>query len=144
MLANKIATNYADFFAKINVNTSLESYREIFDPKVIFEDPFQKVEGIETLYAIFQDMYQTLYQPSFKIIEVLSQDTVAYIRWELHYQRKEAGKNEMIDGVSRVLFGEDNKVLEHKDFWDAADSVYAKIPILGWFIKALRKRIAHA
>ncbi|MFT5661610.1 MAG: hypothetical protein ACI9TV_002257 [Sulfurimonas sp.] len=134
---------YAEFYKKLNAKTPLEEYEKFFDTNSYFEDPFQKVIGIEKIYHIFEDMYAKLYNPKFEIDESISQDNTAYIKWTFLYQMDEKSQVESFVGVSRVVFSDDGKVLEHVDFWDAGVNVYEKIPLLGSIIRYIKRKI-HA
>lgn len=135
------AQAYADFFESITANTPLEEYAKVFDEKITFEDPFQKVAGIEKVYAVFEHMYDTLYKPSFSVNEIVCENDCVYLRWDFSYQRSPKHKVESFTGVSRVQFGQDAKVISHIDYWDAAENIYEKIPLLGSLIRVIKRRI---
>ncbi|NDH57873.1 MAG: nuclear transport factor 2 family protein, partial [Betaproteobacteria bacterium] len=37
---------------------------------------------------------------------------------------------------------EEGKIAEHRDYWDAAEELYEKIPLLRWLMRWLRRKIA--
>lgn len=132
---------YAHFFESISEETPLEAYRELFDENVYFEDPFQKVTGLSKVYGIFQHMYKTLYNPRFRVDEIVFDKRCAYLRWTFSYRQSPTHKLEKFTGVSRVQFLETGKVLSHVDYWDAAENVYEKIPLLGSILRLIKKKI---
>ena len=135
------AKAYADFFESISQDTPVEAYADIFDSKICFEDPFQKVIGIEKVYKVFEHMFQSLYAPRFIVNEIVCVKQIAYLRWTFTYQRSYKHPIEKFTGVSRVQFLEDGKVLSHVDYWDAAENIYEKIPLLGFIMRLIKKRI---
>lgn len=141
MISN--AQKYVQFFDTLNKKTPLSEYKEFFDENSYFEDPFQKVIGIEKIYNIFQDMYAKFYKPRFEIHESVSQNGVTYIKWVFFYQMDEKSQVNSFVGVSRVVFNENGTVKEHVDFWDAGANVYEKIPLLGSVIRYIKRKI-HA
>ena len=141
MKIEQTARAYADFFENISKETSIESYADLFDLNVCFEDPFQKVIGIEEIYNIFQHMFETLYNPHFIVNEIVCDKQCAYLRWTFSYQRSSKQKIEKFTGVSRVQFLETGKVLSHVDYWDAAENIYEKIPLLGHIMRLIKQRI---
>ena len=50
-------------------------------------------------------------------------------------------RNWSFDGTSIIILDNNGLVSEHIDHWDAASSFFEKIPILGWMIKFIRKKI---
>jgi hypothetical protein len=137
------AQKYAAFFEKIDKNTSIEAYKEFFDANSYFEDPFQKVYGINKIYNIFEDMYAKFYNPRFEVQEVVSQGSIAYIKWNFIFQMDKNSDVTSFEGVSRVEFHTNAKVKSHVDFWDAGANVYEKIPLLGSIIRMIKRKI-HA
>lgn len=135
------AKAYADFFESITPRTSLEEYSKVFDKKVYFEDPFQKITGVEKVYDVFEHMYATLHNPKFDVHEIICDKECAYLRWDFSYQRSSKHDIEKFTGVSRVQFLESGKVISHIDYWDAAENIYEKIPLLGAILRQIKKRI---
>lgn len=135
------AKAYAEFFESISRNTPLEEYSKVFDEKIYFEDPFQKVNGIKKVYAVFEHMYDTLYDPHFSVNEIVCEKDCAYLRWDFSYQRSSKHKVETFTGVSRVQFLQSAKVISHIDYWDAAENIYEKVPLLGSLIRVIKRRI---
>lgn len=133
---------YADFFENITVDTTLHDYQKFFDDNVYFEDPFQKVFGITKVYTIFQHMYETLYQPSFKVDETLSGEGFAYLHWTFNFKRNNKDIVRTFSGVSRIEFNEAGTVISHVDYWDAAEHIYEQIPMLGSILRYIKSKIA--
>lgn len=133
--------NYILFFENLNINTPIEEYKKVFDLNAQFKDPFHKVFGLEKIYKIFQDMYTKLDNPKFKIIEVISEDKIIYIKWDFEFKFKNKSKQESFEGISRVEFNNEGKAISHIDYWDSAENLYEKIPILSFFIKLIKKKI---
>jgi hypothetical protein len=50
----------------------------------------------------------------------------------------------MFEGVSRLKMNDEGRVIEHIDYWDAAEHLYAKMPIIGWLIGIIKRRIARS
>jgi len=47
------AKNYITFFENLNKESLRGDYIKFFDENSYFEDPFQKVKGIDKIYNIF-------------------------------------------------------------------------------------------
>ena len=135
------ALTYASFFENISIDTPISEYEKVLDKKAKFKDPFHEVQGLENIYNIFQDMYKKLSKPKFRVIEVVEQKSIAYIKWNFIFQFKNSSKIEFFEGVSRVEFNHQGKVISHIDYWDSAQNLYEKIPILSYFIRLIKKRV---
>lgn len=122
---------------------SLAQLENIYALEVSFEDPFQRVEGIEAVRAIYAHMFEALEHPQFEILECVRQDRVAYVRWLFHFARR--GQSMAIKGVSRLQWDRHDggtwRIISHRDDWDAAEQVYERVPILGWMIRAIKRRL---
>jgi len=133
---------YIKFFENIQKSTSLKEYEEIFHPKVKFKDPFHDVEGLQKLYEIFQAMYKKLDDPKFTVIEAVDQKNVAYLKWKFTFRFKKDQQQNSFEGVSRVEFDLNGKAISHIDYWDSAENLYEKIPLLSFFMRFLKRKIA--
>ena len=51
-------------------------------------------------------------------------------------------KKSRFEGVSRMQINEEGKVISHIDYWDAAENVYEKIPLLGAVLRFIKRKIA--
>jgi hypothetical protein len=134
---------YVEFFENLNRKSQRGDYTKFFDENSYFEDPFQKVKGIDKIYFIFEDMYAKLYNPRFVIQECISNKDISYIKWKFIYSNDKQSKENSFIGISRVEFSKNGKVLKHVDFWDAGANVYEKIPVLGSIIRFIKSKI-HA
>lgn len=138
-----LAQEYALFYETLLAHTPKENYALFFDEDSHFEDPFQKVQGLEAIHAIFVDMYSKLHNPRFIIGEVVCSDEVAYIKWDFIYAMTPKNQEQSFTGVSRVTFSKNGKIATHTDYWDAGQHVYEKIPLLGSLIRLIKRKL-HA
>ena len=44
----------------------------------------------------------------------------------------------LINGGSLLRISSDGLVNYHRDYWDAAEELYEKIPVLGWFLRRIK------
>lgn len=133
--------NYVSFFENIKQDTLIEEYQKIFDINAKFKDPFNEVEGLDKIFDIFQDMYLKLDNPRFKVIEVVEQGNVAYLKWIFEFNFKKDSVQNSFEGVSRVEFNDKQMAISHVDYWDSSENLYEKIPILSFFIKLVKRKI---
>lgn len=132
---------YGTFFETLKPETSISAYQKIFSDDVYFEDPFHKVNGVDKLYGIFQEMYHNLYNPYFVILDVMENGSNAYLRWEFHFAFSSTDPNQSFVGVSHIGFNEKGEVTSHIDYWDAASHIYEHLPVIGTIIRFVKRKI---
>jgi len=135
------ARRYARFFETLTPQTTKEAYASVFEPDIYFEDPFHQCKGLDETVAVFTRMFETLSTPAFCVDEIICRGAVAYIRWEFSYRDRPEGTAQFIEGVSRVQFTDTGRASSHIDYWDAAHNIYERLPVLGWVLGGLRRRI---
>lgn len=120
---------------------SLARLPEFYDQNAFFKDPFNEVRGIAAIQRIFVHMFEQVTAPRFEIVESIEDAGGAMIVWEFHFSRCRGGKNEpqLLRGVSHLRFGADGKIDYHRDYWDAAEELYMKLPVIGWLMRRLQR-----
>lgn len=132
------------FFESLTPETLAELPR-FYDDHAVFIDPFNKVVGHAAIRRIFSDMFEKLTAPRFVVTGcyVAAGDTPAdeaMLRWELRFESRLLGKGEsIIEGSTHLKFGADGRVILHRDHWDAARELLARIPLLGLPIRGLTR-----
>ncbi|MGD2083698.1 MAG: nuclear transport factor 2 family protein [Chromatiales bacterium] len=135
---------YAAFFADLGPG-GLDRLGEQFAPGARFKDPFNDVRGIEQIREVFRHMYATLDGPRFLIHGFALSGRTGYIHWTLDFvPRGRLRRLRPIDGLSRVRFDEAGRVAEHVDYWDAAEQVYQRLPLVGALLRLMRSRFSAA
>lgn len=115
--------------------------REYYAADAYFKDPFNEVRSAPAIQAIFSRMYEQLDAPRFKVRQSVREGNEAFLIWDLEFRLRGRAKSESIHGVSHLRFGDDGKVIWHRDYWDTAEELYQKIPLLGSFFRWLRRRV---
>jgi hypothetical protein len=103
-----------------------------------FRDPFNDVQGVVAIEAIFTHMFAHTEQPHFIIGERVVQGRQAFVTWVFAFHLR--GKLYEIAGVSHLCFDDYGKVVSHRDYWDAAEELLQKLPLIGKPIRWLRGR----
>ncbi len=123
---------------------SLQRLAEIYTDDVYFKDPFNEVRGITAVMRIFSHMFEQVDMPRFVIASHVLQGDEAFVTWEFRFRMKRFARDEQcIRGASHLKFAADGRASFHRDYWDAAEELYEKLPLLGALMRAL-KRAARA
>ena len=112
-----------------------------------FKDPFNEVRGLPAVERIFSHMFEQLESPRFLITGRYPGDGAssgdAMLRWELRFKSRAMGRGEQcIVGSTLLTFDSDGRVALHRDYWDASEELFSKLPLLGPLTRALRRRLA--
>jgi len=117
---------------------TISSLSEIYHEDARFRDPFNDVYGHEAIAGIFQHMFKTTKDPLFRITATQKEGATAWVSWTFGLVLR--GKVLSIDGVTRLGFGDDGRVIDHRDFWDATDLIEA-FPLVGGILRFLKRRL---
>lgn len=106
-----------------------------------FKDPFNEVVGVEAVAGIFHHMFDSLDEPRFIVRDVVVQGEQAFLAWDFVFRMRRFKRGEQrVRGGSHLRFGADARITEHRDYWDAAEELYEKLPVLGGLMRWLKKR----
>jgi steroid delta-isomerase len=47
-----------------------------------------------------------------------------------------------ISGATHISFDMDGAVILHRDYWDAAEELYEKLPLVGRLMRCMKSRLA--
>ena len=138
MIKKNNIENYVKLFESLNLE-NLNKFDELLDKNIYFEDPFNKVYGIENFKRIFSNTLNKLDDVEFKVINVISKNNIYIIKWEMIYFA--FSKNNSIFGLSEVTIGKNKKVISHIDYWDSYNNFYTKIPFFGLIFKFVLNQV---
>jgi len=123
---------------------SVARFPEHYSADACFKDPFNEVQGLPAIQRIFTHMFRQVKQPRFVITEQLATESGAMLVWEFRFHVRSWGRGQAqcIRGVSHLRFDGAGKVCYHRDYWDAAEELYMKLPLLGILMRWLRRLLA--
>jgi len=133
--------NLATFFETLTPQ-SVAQLHTLYDAQAKFKDPFNEVQGLAEIERIFRHMYVALDRPHFVIAAQLVDGSQAFLTWEFrfHFKRFDTATLQTERGGSHVVFNESGLVTLHRDYWDAAEELYEKLPLVGGAMRWLKKR----
>jgi len=121
---------------------SVAQLQTLYDAQAHFKDPFNEVQGLAEIERIFHHMYVALHEPHFVITTQLVDGHQAFLTWEFRFRFKRFDTTtwQTVRGGSHVVFNEAGLVTLHRDYWDAAEELYEKLPVVGGVMRWLKKR----
>lgn len=115
---------------------SLSRLPDYYCENAYFKDPFNQTCSREDIHLIFSKMFEKLDSPRFIVDEIVSDGSKAFLTW--HFEFGWRGSRMIIQGGSHLRFSTDDRVEYHRDYWDVAEEIYEKLPVLGWVLRRIR------
>jgi hypothetical protein len=115
----------------------------VYAPNAYFKDPFNEVRGVPAIETIFRHMFAQVSEPRFVIHDAVIQGDQGFVTWDFRFRmRRFSTAEQVIRGASHLRFDAAGLVVFHRDYWDAAEELYEKLPVLGGLMRFLRRRAA--
>ncbi len=127
------------FYEQLTPN-SLTELPGIYAEQATFKDPFNEVRGLPAIHTVFSHMFETLTRPRFVVLNTMTQGDEAWITWNFLIQRPQGEWS--IHGATHLRYAEDGRIKQHRDYWDPAQELYARLPILGPLVRWLTRRLS--
>jgi steroid Delta-isomerase len=121
---------------------AVEALDALYAPDARFKDPFNDVRGLPEIQRIFRHMYVSLESPRFLITERIVQGSQCFLTWEFRFcfKRFKPGQQQCILGGSHLVLDEAGRITLHRDYWDAAEELYEKLPVIGSLMRWLKRQ----
>ncbi len=133
------------FFEKLQPG-DLSALGQLYASQASFKDPFNEVQGLAAIQHIFADMFEVLDQPHFVVTTQLVQGHQCFLLWDFRFRFKrhqpEVWQN--IRGCTHLDLDAQGLVISHRDYWDAAEELYEKLPVIGSLMRWLKRRARAA
>jgi steroid Delta-isomerase len=122
---------------------ALANLDSIYTEDVHFKDPFNEVQGVPALRRIFEHMYATLDGPRFVVHERVAQGAQGFLTWDFIFRLRSGRRQQIVvRGSTHLVLAEDGRIRVHRDYWDVAEELYEKLPLLGALMRWLKRRLA--
>jgi ketosteroid isomerase-like protein len=106
-----------------------------------FKDPFNDVQGVSAIEQVFAHMFESLHEPRFVVHEAIVQGDQCFLTWDFLFRFKRFRDDvQTVRGGSHLRFDAEGLVCLHRDYWDAAEELYEKLPIVGGLMRWLKRR----
>ena len=133
----------SDFYQTLTPE-SVTRFGDFYSADAYFKDPFNEVHGLPAIRHIFAKMFEQLEEPRFVITEKVDVGDTVVLVWEFSFRiRHRVWKQSLLmRGVSHLKFDATGKVCFHRDYWDTAEELYMKLPVLGGLMRTLQRSLS--
>ena len=114
---------------------------DFYAPDADFKDPFNAVRGVPAIGQVFAHMYVALESPRFVIHDVLAQGDQCVLTWDFTFRFRRFNREwQTVRGASHLKLDAHGLITLHRDYWDAAEELYEKLPGVGAVMRWLKRR----
>ena len=115
---------------------------ELYAAEARFKDPFNEVQGLDAITHIFAYMFEALDGPHFIVTERIVQGQQCFLVWDFRFRFKRFDTEtwQTVRGGTHLQFNAQGLVTLHRDYWDAAEELYEKLPLVGGLMRWLKRR----
>lgn len=108
----------------------------------MFKDPFNEVRGLPAIEGIFRHMFDSLHEPHFIVTQRVVQGAQCFLTWDFvfRFQRFSPDQWQTVRGASHLVYDGQGLITLHRDYWDAAEELYEKLPVVGRLMRWLKQR----
>lgn len=111
----------------------------VYAPDAYFKDPFNEVRGVAGIRRVFAGMFEQVAEPRFVVTERWEHERGAALLWNFNFFQ--GGEARTVRGATHLRFGPDGRIVFHRDYWDVAEELYEKVPLLGGLMRAIKSRL---
>ena len=131
----------ATFFETLTP-AALDGIGLVYAPQARFKDPFNEVQGLDAIAGVYRHMFASLQNPHFDVTGRVLQGNECFLTWNFCFcfQGIQPGVQQTVRGCSHLVLDTGGRIATHRDYWDVAEEMYEKIPVLGALMRWLKKR----
>ncbi len=104
----------------------VEKMRALYAPDVTFQDPMQKIHGIEAFLETNRKLVSRAKELHFDVEPPIGSDEELFMKWTMKF-RGRIGPEFTTDGVTHVR-ARDGRIFYHRDHWDLVGLSASAVP----------------
>ena len=117
---------------------SKEEWESLYNDQVKFIDPTQEKKGIDAYIESQDKLIKRCDDVFLKSHSIAINKNIAFVEWTMGLKIK--GLEFLYDGTTRLIFDEEGKIKEHRDYFDFCSGTFGRVPIIGGFFRWLYSR----
>ena len=116
---NSIA--FKEAFENLKDIENLDDVLSFYDENCYFKDPFHSIHSKSLMRKLFVNMFQTVNNPRFTDLKMLSDGSIIVLSWTFVFERKGKKSQSCIKGSSWIQVNEKGYISHHHDYWDSVE-----------------------
>lgn len=140
-----VIDRFSDLYRDL-VNFDIEDLASIYAENIDFVDPVATHQGLPAVKDYFAKLLVSAKQCDFNIHNIAAchqnEEGVDYIvTWTMDLVLNGQTKHIFLDGITQLKITDD-KIVYHRDYYDLGQMVYEHVPVVGWLVKKIKRRLA--
>jgi steroid Delta-isomerase len=133
---------FVDFYRTYSA-AWLERLPEMYAPDFEFRDPFGVIHAdYHKLKSHFRKVITQVHESRFLVDDALRGGERAFVAWTWQWRWRAGNPQKNVPGTTQLRFGADERIIFHRDIFDAAEGFYEVMPVLGSVLRFARKRVS--
>ena len=112
---------FKEAFENLKNIENLDDVLSFYDEKCYFKDPFHNIQSKKLIRRLFVNMFQTVNNPRFTDLKMLSDGSIIVLSWTFVFERKGRKIQSCIKGLSWIQVNEKGYISHHHDYWDSVE-----------------------
>lgn len=130
------------YFDRLSPAT-LDELGDFYAEDARFKDPFHDVTGVAAIRAILAHSFAKLPDARFVVTgRFPGAQGDAMILWRMECTLPYTREKTAIVGATHLEFDAAGRITLHRDYWDAAEELYGRLPVLKWLMRGLARQAA--
>lgn len=136
--------NFLEMYRRLN-GENLHLLKDVYSSDIRFIDPAHEIRGLDDLTEYFSALYQNLNTINFEFRDVIQQDHVCYLQWDMTFchKRLAGGRAIAVTGATFLQNNDQGMVCYHRDFFDLGAMLYEHLPLLGRLLTTIKGRLGR-
>ena len=133
------------FFEQLQ-RSDLPRLAQLYAAQAYFKDPFNEVQGLPSIEAIFDHMFRSLVNPRFVVTTRVLEGHQCFLTWDFLFATGSGANRSAftVRGATHLVYAQQAdghwRIVVHRDYWDVAEELYEKLPVLGALMRWLKRR----
>lgn len=116
----------------------------LYADKFYFDDTLKTFHDSGELADYMELTGSRLATSEVKVKHVIRDGVDVYVRWHMQFETETMGREIRSSsmGMTHLRFDSSGRVVLHQDFWDSAEGLYRHLPLVGWLLHQVDRRMA--
>ena len=119
---------------------SRNKWAQYYQEDVVFIDPIQEKYGLDAYIEAQEKLIKRCKDVYLETHCIAVDKNIGFIEWTMGL--KILNKEFIYQGTTRLIFGNNGKIKEHRDYFDFCGPTFSPVPVLGPFIRWLYSKFA--
>lgn len=117
----------------------------LYADQLYFNDSLKTFTSRVPLVEYMQATAVMLQESTVTVDQVTRDGNDVFVRWTMTFKASAMGRpmtSESV-GMSHLRFDNEGRIVVHQDFWDSAAGLYRNLPVVGYALKQVDKRMSE-